>query len=75
MSQFAKPSGFFGKLLAKGMAWGHRDFYKNTARVLDLKANDKYLEIGFGSGIFIQKYVSDISKNVSVHTCSQFPLK
>jgi len=32
MSQFGKPSGFFGRILARGMAWGHRDFYKNTAR-------------------------------------------
>ena len=34
MSQVAKPTGFFGKILAKGMAWGHKDFYKNTAKVL-----------------------------------------
>ena len=27
MSQFAKPTGFYGRILAKGMAWGHRDFY------------------------------------------------
>jgi len=54
MSQFGKPTGFFGRLLAKGMAWGHRDFYKNTAKALDLKHDDKYLEIGFGSGLFIK---------------------
>ena len=35
MSQFGKPTGLFGKLLAKGMAWGHRDFYKNAAKALD----------------------------------------
>ncbi len=61
MSQFAKPAGLFGRVLAKGMAWGHRDFYKNTAQVLDLKTDDKYLEVGFGSGIFINKYVSHVS--------------
>jgi ubiquinone/menaquinone biosynthesis C-methylase UbiE len=61
MSQFAKPAGFYGRLLAKGMAWGHRDFYKNTPKALNLKQNDKYLEIGFGSGLFIKKYVSNVS--------------
>jgi ubiquinone/menaquinone biosynthesis C-methylase UbiE len=62
MSQVAKPIGFFGKLLAKSMAWGHKDFYKNTVKILNLKDDDKYLEIGFGSGLFINKYVSHVSK-------------
>jgi ubiquinone/menaquinone biosynthesis C-methylase UbiE len=62
MSQFAKPTGFFGKILAKGMARGHKVFYQNTAKALDLKHNDKYLEIGFGSGLFIKKYVSNVSR-------------
>ena len=62
MSQFAKPTGFFGKILAKGMARGHKDFYKNTAKVMNLQHDDKYLEIGFGSGLFIKKYVSNITR-------------
>ncbi len=62
MSQFAKPTGFFGKILAKGMARGHKHFYKNAARVIDPKKDDKYLEIGFGSGIFIKKYMSHVSQ-------------
>ena len=62
MSQFGKPSGFFGKILARGMAWGHRDFYKNTAEVLNLQQDDKYLEIGFGSGLFIKKYASHVAR-------------
>lgn len=62
MPQAAKPTGFFGKILARGMAWGHRSFYKNTARVLDLQPNDRYLEIGFGSGLFIKKYASHVSR-------------
>ena len=37
MSQFAKPTGFFGKILAKGMARGHKEFYENAAKVLHLK--------------------------------------
>ncbi len=62
MSQFAKPTGFFGKILAKGMARGHKDFYKNAARVINPTNDDIYLEIGFGSGIFIKKYMPHVSK-------------
>lgn len=62
MSQAAKPTGFLGRIIAKGMAWGHKDFYKHTAIALDLNQDDKYLEIGFGSGFFIKKYASHVSK-------------
>lgn len=62
MSQSEKPTGFFGRLLARAMAWGHRDFYKNTVKALGFKQDDKYLEIGFGSGLFIKKYVSHVSR-------------
>jgi ubiquinone/menaquinone biosynthesis C-methylase UbiE len=48
--------------LAIGMAWGHRDFYINTAKVLDLKPDDEYLEIGFGSGYFIKDYASNVAR-------------
>ena len=62
MGQFRKPTGLFGRLLARGMAWGHKDSYVNTAKVLDLEQDDKYLEIGFGSGLFIKNYVSHVSR-------------
>ena len=62
MSQAKKPTGFVGKLLARGYAWGHRSFYKNAAKVLDLQTDDKLLEIGFGSGLFIKKYASNVSR-------------
>jgi len=44
------------------MAWGHRDFYKNTAKVLNLQHDDNILEIGFGSGLFIKKYASHVAR-------------
>ena len=66
MSQASKPTGFFGRLLARGMAWGHRSFYKNTARVVDLHPNDVYLEIGFDSGLFIKKYASHVSRIIGL---------
>jgi len=62
MSQFAKPTGFFGKMLAKGMARGHKEFYKNALKAINIKKDDEYLEIGFGSGVFIKKYMSHVSK-------------
>jgi ubiquinone/menaquinone biosynthesis C-methylase UbiE len=62
MSQFEKPTGFLGEIIAKGMACGHRDFYKYTAYALELKQEDTYLEIGFGSGLFIKKYASHVSQ-------------
>ncbi len=62
MSQFAKPKGFLGKILAKGMARGHKEFYKNALKKINPKKEDIYLEIGFGSGIFINKYLSHVSK-------------
>jgi SAM-dependent methyltransferase len=62
MPKASKPTGFLGKLLARSMAWGHRSFYENTAKILDLKNDDKYLEIGFGSGLFIKKYASHLSR-------------
>ncbi len=62
MSQYRKPTGYFGKMLAKRMARAHKNFYKNTSKIMDLKLEDEYLEIGFGSGLFIKKYVSNITK-------------
>jgi len=62
MSTAGKPTGFFGKLMARAMARGHKDFYINTARVLNLSQDDKYLEIGFGSGVFIEEYASIVAK-------------
>lgn len=62
MSQFGKPTGYFGKILAKGMARGHKEFYKNAVKAINPKKDDAYLEIGFGSGVFINKYMSHVSK-------------
>ena len=48
------------------MAWGHRDFYSNTARVLNLRRDDRLLEIGFGSGYFIKDYASHVARIAGV---------
>jgi ubiquinone/menaquinone biosynthesis C-methylase UbiE len=62
MSQAAKPTGILGKILARGMAWGHREFYRNAARELDLREDDDFLEIGFGSGLFISRYAKHVKR-------------
>ena len=62
MSQASKPSGFFGRMQAKAMARGHKEIYKKTLEVLKPKNDDTYLEIGFGSGMFIKKYIDGVSK-------------
>jgi ubiquinone/menaquinone biosynthesis C-methylase UbiE len=62
MSQFGKPTGFFGKIIANSMARGHKEFYKNALKAINPKKDDECLEIGFGSGIFIKKYLSHVSK-------------
>src|SRR5690554_4261920 len=64
MTQFGKPTGKLGKILAKGFAFGHKDFYKNTASIAELKESDELLEIGFGSGVFINKYAKHV-KSIS----------
>ena len=62
MSQASKPTGFFGRIQAKAMARGHKEIYRKTLEVMNPKKDDTYLEIGFGSGIFINKYMSHVSK-------------
>ena len=44
------------------MAWGHRDFYRNTSKVLNLRQDDRLLEVGFGSGYFIREYASHVAR-------------
>jgi ubiquinone/menaquinone biosynthesis C-methylase UbiE len=62
MSQASKPTGFFGRIQAKAMARSHKEIYKKTLEVINPKNDDTYLEIGFGSGVFIKKYMSHVSK-------------
>jgi len=60
LSQAAKPVGFKGRIRARLMAIGHRAIYKNAATVLNLQPEDDYLEVGFGSGIFMKSYAAHV---------------
>lgn len=62
MTQFGKPTGIRGKIMALGFAWGHRDSFKNTAAIAELSESDNLLEIGFGSGYFINKHAHHVNK-------------
>jgi ubiquinone/menaquinone biosynthesis C-methylase UbiE len=61
LPQVAKPTGLLGRLRARGMAIGHRGLYKNVAAALALSAEDDYLEVGCGSGIFMKRYASQVN--------------
>jgi SAM-dependent methyltransferase len=48
--QLRKPSGFFGKLVAKMMEFKNRNSYKEIIRKLSPGPGDRILEIGYGPG-------------------------
>jgi len=60
LSQAAKPTGFWGRIAARLMAYGHRPVYKKVAAVLKLQPEDDFLEIGFGSGNFLKSYAAHV---------------
>ena len=52
-SQFKKPNGLFGIFTSNLMIKGNRSNYDTLIKDLNVKANDKILEIGYGPGIGI----------------------
>jgi ubiquinone/menaquinone biosynthesis C-methylase UbiE len=52
------PSGFMGKLFGKLMEWTNADAYHKALQVLDPSDNDRFLEIGFGTGCFAEMLLS-----------------
>ena len=58
LSQAAKPSGVKGMVLAYLMRSVHRGEYRAVAEALRLGSDDRFLEIGCGSGFFLWKYAS-----------------
>jgi ubiquinone/menaquinone biosynthesis C-methylase UbiE len=51
--QLRKPSGFFGKLVAKMMEFKNRGFYKVIIGKLSPRQGEHILEIGYGPGLGI----------------------
>lgn len=64
LARVAKPTGFSGRMLARFMAVTHKtifkDLDKNVVAALNLQPEDDYLEIGFGSGSFMNSYASHV---------------
>jgi len=54
--QLMKPSGEFGKLVAKNMNISSGAIYSLACTMIDFKDNDRILEVGFGNGKFFSNY-------------------
>jgi SAM-dependent methyltransferase len=65
-SQFKKPTGLFGMFTSNLMIKGNRSNYDTLIKDLNIKANDKILEIGYGPGIGIN-LIADTCQSCSIH--------
>src|SRR5258708_24536146 len=67
-SQFKKPSGLFGIFSSRIMIKGNMSIYHKLIKNLEIKPDDKILEIGYGPGVGIsllaEKYPSCIIHGV-----------
>jgi ubiquinone/menaquinone biosynthesis C-methylase UbiE len=66
VSAVKKPVGLKGRLVARFMGFAHRPLYKAVAAQLALTEEDDFIEIGYGSGIFIKKYASHVKMAAGV---------
>jgi len=64
-NQFRKPSGWLGKIISRIMIIGNSSQYNKLIPELDIKQNDKILEIGYGHGLGINKISSNFDCFVS----------
>ena len=55
VKQFVKPTGVLGALVGRAMAFKNRERSEWVASLLDLKPNERVLEIGFGPGTDIAR--------------------
>jgi SAM-dependent methyltransferase len=53
--QLRKPSGFWGKLVARIMNRRNKDTYTEIISELELKGNESLFEIGYGPGLGIKR--------------------
>ena len=60
MSQFGRPHGVLGWLLAPMIPMAHRQFYPKVARVLDLQTEDDLLDVACGSGDFLAEQAAHV---------------
>jgi len=65
-SQFKKPTGLFGIFTSNMMVKNNQKNYDKIINDLDLQANDKLLEIGYGPGIGIQM-IAELCPDCTIH--------
>jgi ubiquinone/menaquinone biosynthesis C-methylase UbiE len=65
-SQFGRPRGIVGRLVGMILAYENRERNEWAVSLLDLKPDDRVLEIGFGPGLAIQHiaYVARLAAGV-----------
>ena len=66
LSALEKPVGLRGRLVARFMGFAHRSLYKAVAAQLALTEEDDFIEIGYGSGMFIKKHASHVTMAAGV---------
>src|SRR5689334_23769669 len=49
--QLSRPSGLAGRLVARGMNRGNRDFNARAIERLDVQPGTRVLDLGFGGGL------------------------
>jgi SAM-dependent methyltransferase len=61
-SQFAVPHGTLGEVTARVMPMAHRVFYAPAAERLRLRPEDILLDVGCGSGAFLQEHAGAVGR-------------
>ncbi|MCK9205462.1 MAG: class I SAM-dependent methyltransferase [Bacteroidales bacterium] len=54
-NQFKRPTGFLGKIISKIMIKGNSQDYDKIIPELEIKRNDRILEIGYGHGLGVNR--------------------
>src|SRR5215469_11596698 len=62
LRMFGRPKGFLGRLGGVIMARANRDAAKQVIKLLDLRLDDKVLEVGFGPGVGIQLLLERVTR-------------
>ncbi len=66
MNLFGRPYGFLGNIGGRIMAATNKEINEWTVALLDIRSNDKVLEIGFGPGIAAEKISNIIKEGIFV---------
>jgi predicted TPR repeat methyltransferase len=57
------PSGFVGRVFGKLMEWTNIGAYRKAIETLNPSPNERFLEIGFGTGLFAEMLLLTNSEN------------